>query len=174
MTSFAIDCGRNFVPPRRMCLRRFDPYHPIGERTNGPNRAPARARTGVAAGAGLGPGTEGMRREAVIDWTGVVRRQLTFRQDGGRPWYRRAALDSKARRLRCNPASTPIAVVALKHRAQVQSSRDIEPIDMDDRDDDHGEIPLVSRRRRPTAPTASLSGLKCRSASNSGAEAPAP
>ena len=57
-----------------------------------------------------------------------------------RPWNRRAAHDSKAHRLRCNPASTPIAVVALKHRTQMQRSRGIEPIDTDDRDDDHGEM----------------------------------
>jgi hypothetical protein len=33
--------------------------------------------------------------------------------------------------------------VALKHRMQVQRSRDIEPTDTDDRDDDHGEIPFA-------------------------------
>ncbi len=55
----------------------------------------------------------------------------------------RAALDNKAHRLRGNPASTPIAAVALKHRMQVQRSRDIEPTDTDDRDDDHGEMPFA-------------------------------
>ena len=53
---------------------------------------------------------------------------------------KRTALDSKGHRLRGNPASTPIAAVALKHRMQVQRSRDIEPTDTDDRDDDHGEM----------------------------------
>ena len=35
------------------------------------------------------------------------------------------------------------AAVALKHRMQVHGSRDIEPTDTDNRDDDHGEMPFA-------------------------------
>ncbi len=46
---------------------------PDGKRTGYTNRPPAREPAAAAAGAGLGPGTEGMRREAVMGSTGEVR-----------------------------------------------------------------------------------------------------
>ena len=59
----------------------------------------------------------------------VVEPTLGFLQQGASPTVQ--------------PSSTPIAAVALKHRTQVQRSRAIEPIDTDDRDDDHGEMPFA-------------------------------
>ncbi len=82
----------------------------------------------------------GLRRHAEASrpgFEGGARQQPKFgqgrapRAPGGRG-TQRAPLDSKARRLRRNPAAMPIAAVTPKHRAQAQRPKDIEPIDTDD------------------------------------------
>ena len=88
-----------------------------------------------------------MRRQAALGLKGerVSGRHLAKAEPDSdrRSCNRRAALDPNPRPLRRNPAATPIAAAAPKHRAQVQRSRDIEPIDTDDRDDDQSEMPFA-------------------------------
>ncbi len=55
-------------------LGRFG-FHNAHPRTGRTRAGPREKSAAVAAGAGLGPGTEGMRREAVIGSTGEVRQE---------------------------------------------------------------------------------------------------